>query len=452
MYFAQLKISEPILKAITELNYVDPTPIQVEAIPPLLGGHDLLGTAQTGTGKTAAFAIPLLQKIIVNRPTYQSPTLTSLVIAPTRELAAQIGTSIKQYGKYAKVKVSVIFGGTAKGPQIHNLRSGTDILVATPGRLLDLMNGKFVDLSQVNYFVLDEADQMLDMGFFPDIKRIVSKLPNARQTMLFSATMPKEILALAGSLLNNPVRIAIGSVQRPLDAISQSLYRVAKENKAELLMHLLKDETISSALVFCRTKNGANRLTKKMEQQPYKTEVIHGNKSQNARTAALKSFKAHESRIMIATDIAARGLDISQISHVFNYDMPQTPETYLHRMGRTGRAGESGITISFCSNEELSLLKDVQKHIGMEIPIIKSPIAFSAKEVTEKSTQQVNNASANRRRINQGKTRNDAGSRNKSQNHSKQPNASINKSANTSNKSAFADKNKYRGYKKTNNR
>ena len=276
MYFTQLKIHDSILKAITDLDYTDPTPIQVQAIPPLLDGFDLLGTAQTGTGKTAAYAIPLLQKIITNRSTYQSPTLTSLIVAPTRELAAQIGASIKQYGKYAKVKVSVVFGGMAKGPQIHNLRSGTDILVATPGRLLDLADSKFVDLSKVNYFVLDEADQMLDMGFLPDIKRIIAKLPQQRQTMLFSATMPQEILSLAGSLLNKPVRISIGSVQRPLSAISQSLYRVAKENKAELLIHLLKDETISSALVFCRTKNGANRLTKKLLNQPYQTEVIHG--------------------------------------------------------------------------------------------------------------------------------------------------------------------------------
>ncbi|MFA5481209.1 MAG: DEAD/DEAH box helicase, partial [Bacilli bacterium] len=408
MYFAQLKISDPLLRAITDLNYVDPTPIQVQAIPPLLDGFDLLGTAQTGTGKTAAYAIPLLQKIIVNRPSYQLPTLTSLIVAPTRELAAQISTSIKQYGKYAKVKVSVVVGGMAKGPQIHNLHSGTDILVATPGRLLDLVDSKFVDLSKVNYFVLDEADQMLDMGFLPDIRRIISKLPAERQTMLFSATMPKEILSLAGSLLNHPVRISIGSVQRPLAAISQCLYRVAKENKAELLIHLLKDNAISSALVFCRTKNGANRLTKKLLEQPYKTEVIHGNKSQNARTAALKSFKAHESRVMIATDIAARGLDISQISHVFNYDLPQTPETYLHRMGRTGRAGEVGATISFCSRDELSLLKDIQKHISMEIPLINSPIIFSAKETPVKTSQSARAINSSKPQTNDVKPRNES--------------------------------------------
>ncbi|NCA97156.1 MAG: DEAD/DEAH box helicase [Bacteroidia bacterium] len=452
MYFAQLKISEPILKAITELNYVDPTPIQIEAIPPLLEGHDLLGTAQTGTGKTAAFAIPLLQKIITNRPTYQSPTLTSLVVAPTRELAAQIGTSIKQYAKYAKVKVSVVFGGMAKGPQIHNLRSGTDILVATPGRLLDLANGKFVDLSNVNYFVLDEADQMLDMGFLPDIKKIISKLPEKRQTMLFSATMPKEILSLSGSLLNHPVRISIGSVQHPLDAISQSLYRVSKENKAELLIHLLKDETISSALVFCRTKNGANRLTKKLSAQPYQTEVIHGNKSQNARTAALKSFKAHESRVMIATDIAARGLDISQISHVINYDMPQTPETYLHRMGRTGRAGEAGITISFCSRDELSLLKDVQKHIGMDIPVVNSPITFTNKESAEQAPQANKAKPAARPQTAYGKPKDNHkphSSGDSSRNQMKQSNHDHSQSSSRSSSSGYNDKNRYHGFKKT---
>ncbi len=405
MYFSQLKLSDQINKAIADLNYDDPTPIQAQAIPPLLDGSDMLGTAQTGTGKTAAYAIPLLQKILKNRSSYQTPALTSLIVAPTRELASQIGTAIKEFGKYCKVKVSVVFGGMAKGPQIHNLRSGTDILVATPGRLLDLADSKFVDLSKVNYFVLDEADQMLDMGFLPDIKRIIAKLPQERQTMLFSATMPKEILSLAGSLLNHPVCISIGSVQRPLEAISQSLYRVAKENKAELLMHLLKNKEITSALIFCRTKNGANRLTKKLLNQPYQTEVIHGNKSQNARTAALKSFKSHESRVMIATDIAARGLDISQISHVFNYDMPQTPETYLHRMGRTGRAGEVGETISFCSNEELSLLKDVQKHIGMNIPVVKSPINYIFQDKVDKTPLNINSNKTKNEPIKKSKTK-----------------------------------------------
>lgn len=385
MQFSQFNITSLIEKAINELKYTLPTPIQEQAIPPLLNGFDMLGTAQTGTGKTAAYSIPLLQKIVTDRTQFNSPVLTGLIIAPTRELAAQIGASIKQYGRYCKVKVSVVFGGVSKGPQITNIRNGIDILVATPGRLLDLVDSKIVNLSKINYFVLDEADQMLDMGFLRDIKRIISKLPKTRQTMLFSATMPKEILSLAESLLTKPVRVSIGSVESPLDAISQTLYRVEKSNKADLLIHLLKDETISSALVFTRTKNGANRLTKKLINQPYKTEVIHGNKSQNARTAALTSFKNHTSRVMIATDIAARGLDISKISHVFNFDMPETPETYLHRMGRTGRAGEAGITISFCSNEELNLLKDVQKHIGMEIPQKKSPIVFSKKEDTNQA-------------------------------------------------------------------
>jgi ATP-dependent RNA helicase RhlE len=452
MHFSQLKISEPIMRAIADLNYFDPTPIQVQAIPPLLEGFDMLGTAQTGTGKTAAYAIPLLQKIIANRPTYQTPVLTSLIVAPTRELAAQIGTSIKQYGKYCKVKVSVIFGGMAKGPQIHNLRSGTDILVATPGRLLDLMGSNFVDLSHVNYFVLDEADQMLDMGFLPDIKRIIAKLPTERQTMLFSATMPKEILSLAGSLLNHPVRISIGSVQRPLDAISQSLYRVSKENKAELLIHLLKDKAISSALIFCRTKNGANRLTKKLLNQSYTAEVIHGNKSQNARTSALKNFKNHESRILIATDIAARGLDISQISHVINYDIPQTPETYLHRMGRTGRAGEVGETISFCSRDELSLLKDIQKHIGMDIPVLKSPIVFSVVETADSkstSTQANNSPKAqanNSQRHNSGRSA-DAGHFRHSQSKQSGPRGhqQEQKASDAVNqKSAFPNKRKYK--------
>lgn len=404
MQFSQLNINDLIFKAINDLQYDLPTPIQEQAIPPLLDGFDMLGTAQTGTGKTAAYSIPLLQKIINNRSHFNSPVLTGLIIAPTRELAAQIGASIKQYGRYCKVKVSVVFGGVSKGPQITSVRNGIDILVATPGRLLDLVDSKIVDLCKITYFVLDEADQMLDMGFLRDIKRIISKLPKTRQTMLFSATMPKEILTLAESLLTKPVRVSIGSVESPLDAISQTLYRVEKSNKADLLMYLLKDNTISSALVFTRTKNGANRLTKKLIDQPYKTEVIHGNKSQNARTAALANFKNHTSRVMIATDIAARGLDISKISHVFNYDMPETPETYLHRMGRTGRAGEAGITISFCSTEELTLLKDVQKHIKMEIPQKKSPITFSKKEETnhasaiEEKTQSSHNR-PNRRRF-----------------------------------------------------
>ena len=392
MQFSQLKINDLISRALADLNYDLPTPIQVQAIPPLLKGFDMLGTAQTGTGKTAAYSIPLLQKIIANRSIHHSSILTSLIIAPTRELAAQIGTSIKEYGRYCKVRVAVVFGGVSKGPQISNLKNGVDILVATPGRLLDLIDSQHLDLSQVNYFVLDEADQMLDMGFLRDIKRIIAKLPKIRQTMLFSATMPKEIVSLAESLLHDPVHVSIGSVQAPLDAISQSLYRVEKKNKAKLLIHLLKDDKITSALVFTRTKNGANRLTKKLLNQPYKTEVIHGNKSQNARTNALKNFKNHASRVMVATDIAARGLDISQISHVFNYDLPETPEVYLHRMGRTGRAGKDGITISFCSREELSLLRDIQRHIKMEIPVIPVPLTFPKKETINETPPAKENA------------------------------------------------------------
>lgn len=391
MNFDQLEITSLLLKALNDLDYKEATPIQIEAIPQLLQGADLLATAQTGTGKTAAFGLPLLQKIIAAKAINPSPVLRGLIIAPTRELAAQIASSLKDYARYAKVKITVVYGGVGKSPQITTLRQGVDILVATPGRLLDLVNMRAVNLRHVNYFVLDEADQMLDMGFMPDIKKIISYLPSKRQTMLFSATMPDAITELTDSLMNDPIRLSIGSVQEPLDAITQGVYFVSKENKANLLIQLMKDKEVESALIFCRTKHGSDRLEKELSTQPFSIEVIHGNKGQQMRMQALQKFKSKKSRGLIATDIAARGLDINKISHVFNYDLPQTPETYLHRMGRTGRAGQVGNAISFCANEERGLLKDIQRHIGVEIPVlVSSTVASPIYRETKSSSSRYN--------------------------------------------------------------
>ncbi|HOJ44765.1 MAG TPA: DEAD/DEAH box helicase [Bacilli bacterium] len=368
MTFEQLQIIEPILRALIKEGYVEPTDIQVQAIPILMEGRDILGSAQTGTGKTAAFAIPTLQRLYTNK--LSGPHhVRALILAPTRELAAQIGDSFKTYGANLGIRSTVVFGGVSKAPQIHNLKSRCDILIATPGRLLDLVEMGVVDIGQIEVFILDEADQMLDMGFLRDIKRVIAKLPHKRQTMMFSATMPEEIEALAKTLLNNPVRIAVTPVEQPLETIEQSLYFVDKRLKVELLLDLLNDKNIKSLLVFTRTKHGANKLAQKLQEGGHGVGVIHGNKSQPARIQALNNFKNKKLRILVATDIAARGIDIDQLSHVLNYELPEVPETYLHRMGRTGRAGFSGTVISFCAEEEIGLLSDIQWYIGMKIPV-----------------------------------------------------------------------------------
>lgn len=372
MIFENLKIIEPILKALKEEGYKEATPIQEQAIPNILEGKDLLGCAQTGTGKTAAFAVPILQNVYNDRLIEKSPRIIrALILAPTRELAIQIGESITDYSKHIKIENLVIFGGVSQNPQTRALKSGVDILVATPGRLLDLINQKFIDLSDVKYFVLDEADRMLDMGMFHDVKKIISKLPKARQNMLFSATMPKEISKLVDSILNNPVKIAVDPVSSTIDTIKQGLYMVSKKQKKALLIDVLKDKKITSVLVFSRTKHGANLIVKDLEKSKIAAQAIHGNKSQNARQLALNNFKEEKIRVLVATDIAARGIDVNDLSYVINYDLPEVPETYVHRIGRTGRAGQKGNAISFCDEEEMSYLKSIEKLIGKKIPLIK---------------------------------------------------------------------------------
>ncbi|PKK96400.1 MAG: DEAD/DEAH box helicase [Tenericutes bacterium HGW-Tenericutes-3] len=385
MTFKSLEIIEPILKSLEHEGYLEPSPIQEQAIPVLLEGKDILGSAQTGTGKTAAFAIPILQGLYKKQNKHETRYVKALVLAPTRELASQIKDSFVTYGKHLGLKTAVIFGGVSQKPQTEALRKGIDILVATPGRLLDLANQGFIDFTKLEYFVLDEADRMLDMGFVKDVERIIKLIPKKRQTMLFSATMPKEIITLSKSILNDPVRIAVKPVESTLEVIDQSVYHVAKKDKIEMLIYLLKHQNIDSALVFTRTKAWANKVTKALVAAEIKAEAIHGNKSQNAREKALGNFKSKQIKVLIATDIAARGIDIDELSHVINYDLPEVPETYIHRIGRTGRAGFSGVAISFCSQEESPLLRAIEKHIQLSLKVEK-PIYFTQKPKEKKYT------------------------------------------------------------------
>lgn len=371
MTFKELNIIEPILKALQQEGYTTPTPIQQEAIPIILEGHDILGCAQTGTGKTAAFSIPIIQKFHANNKQGARKDIKALVLTPTRELAIQIDESFSAYGKHTSLRHTVIFGGVGQKPQTDALRAGVDVLVATPGRLLDLINQGYVHLKTIEFFVLDEADRMLDMGFIHDIRRILPLLPQKKQTLFFSATMPNEIAALAGSILHNPKRVEVTPVSSTVDMIDQSLYFVGKKDKIALLASLLKDDAKESVLVFSRTKHGADKIAKQLSRAGISSEAIHGNKSQNARQKALSNFKDRTTRVLIATDIAARGIDVDALSHVVNYDLPDVPETYVHRIGRTGRAGCSGVAISFCDTEELDQLKDIQKLIGKQIEVIK---------------------------------------------------------------------------------
>jgi ATP-dependent RNA helicase RhlE len=371
--FNNLQLIEPVLKALSDEGYTTPTPIQEQAIPSILQHKDLLGCAQTGTGKTAAFAIPILQ--LMHQEQQQSQqgrrTIKALILTPTRELAIQIEESFKAYGKYLDLKHLVIYGGVSQYSQVASLRRGIDILVATPGRLLDLMQQRHISLQDIKYFVLDEADRMLDMGFVQDVRRIIAKLPVKRQTLFFSATMPPEIQQLANILLSHPVKVEVTPPASTVDLIQQSMYYVEKMNKRSLLIHLLRDTTIETALVFTRTKHGADKITKDLSRAGIRAEAIHGNKSQNSRQSALQNFKSRKTRILVATDIAARGIDIDDLTHVINYDLPNIPETYVHRIGRTGRAGASGIAISFCDYEEKMFLRDIQKLIAKAIPVAK---------------------------------------------------------------------------------
>jgi ATP-dependent RNA helicase RhlE len=372
MTFEELNLIEPILKALKIEGYEKPTPIQEQAIPVVLKGNDLLGCAQTGTGKTAAFAIPILQLLYAKRENHDKARkqIKTLILTPTRELAIQIGESFSAYGKFAGLKHTVIFGGVPQRAQTNALSAGIDILIATPGRLLDLMNQGFVDLRHIEIFVLDEADRMLDMGFIHDVRRVITKIPVKRQTLFFSATMPGEIVKLSSSILTNPVKIEVTPGTPTAEKVEQALFFVDKKSKKSLLIHLLKDKGIVSALVFTRTKHGANKVAKDLISVGIQTEAIHGNKSQNARQNALQNFKSGKTRVLVATDIAARGIDIDELSHVINYELPNVPETYVHRIGRTGRAGLSGMAYSFCDDEEKAYLKDIQKLIGRQIPVM----------------------------------------------------------------------------------
>lgn len=374
MLFQELNLIEPILKALKQEGYSQPTPIQEQSIPLILQGKDLLGCAQTGTGKTAAFAIPILQLLYQQKQQHkEQKTIKSLILTPTRELAIQIEESFTAYGRNTGLKHLVIFGGVSQNPQTEALRRGVDILVATPGRLLDLMNQRFVNLQHVQILVLDEADRMLDMGFVNDVKKVIAKLPQKRQTLFFSATMPKEIQSLADSILNKPEKVEVTPVSSTAETIDQTLFMVDKSDKRDLLLHILKDKNIKTALVFTRTKHGADKVVKDLLRANITAEAIHGNKSQNARQRALSNFKARTTRILVATDIAARGIDVDELTHVINYELPNIPETYVHRIGRTGRAGASGIALSFCDADEQDFLKDIHKLIDKNIPVADHP-------------------------------------------------------------------------------
>ena len=380
MAFKKLDLIDPILKALSNEGYTTPTPIQAQSIPLILEQRDLLGCAQTGTGKTAAFAIPILQLLYQHKGEERGPhKIKVLILTPTRELAIQIDESFEAYDKYTGLSHTVIFGGVSQLQQTNILRRGVDILVATPGRLLDLISQGFIDLKYLKIFVLDEADRMLDMGFIHDVKRIITKLPVKRQTLFFSATMPPEIQKLANVLLTNPAKVEVTPASSTVDAIEQSLFYVGKSDKPNLLLYLLKDEELVTALVFTRTKHGADKVVKFLHRHEIKAAAIHGNKSQNARQHALSSFKSGNLRVLVATDIAARGIDIDDLSHVINFELPNVAETYVHRIGRTGRAGNTGIAISFCDADERGELKDIQKLIGLNIPVINNhPFPLSA--------------------------------------------------------------------------
>jgi ATP-dependent RNA helicase RhlE len=371
MTFKDLGLIEPILRAVTEKGYTSPTPIQEQSIPILLKKKDLLGCAQTGTGKTAAFTIPILQHLATEKQTSQRRQIKSLIVTPTRELALQIEENIKEYGKYTNLKSTVIFGGVNQNPQVTRLRQGIDILVATPGRLLDLINQGFISLSHIEYFVLDEADQMLDMGFIHDIKKIIAKLPKERQSLFFSATMAQPIVDLSNQILGHPEKVTIKPQQTTAEKVEQSVYMVSKEDKVQLLEDLMEARNAKSVLVFSRTKHGANKIVKLLERDNINAAAIHGNKTQAARVKALNGFKDGSIRVLVATDIAARGIDVEELELVVNHDLPNIPETYVHRIGRTGRAKASGEAISFCSAEERSWLRDIQKLIKTDIPLIK---------------------------------------------------------------------------------
>ena len=371
MTFNELNLSAPVLRAVAQAGYESPSPIQAAAIPPVLAGRDLMGCAQTGTGKTAAFALPMLYRLTASAPRKKG-AIRALILTPTRELALQIGESFEAYGKYLTLRSTVIFGGVGQAPQVAALKKGVDILIACPGRLNDLVGQGLLDLSNIEIFVLDEADRMLDMGFVHDVKKVIAKLPRQRQNLMFSATMPKEIEQLAAGILHDPAFVKVDPVSSTVDRIQQSLYFVEKGNKKFLLPWLIKNlrPEVVNALVFSRTKHGADKIAKDLNKQGIPAAAIHGNKSQTARVTALEDFKAGKTRVLVATDIAARGIDISELSHVFNYDLPEVPETYVHRIGRTARAGADGTAVSFCAPEEKEYLAGIEKLNRRQIPVV----------------------------------------------------------------------------------
>ncbi|SEM06421.1 ATP-dependent RNA helicase RhlE [bacterium A37T11] len=379
MQFSELELIEPLLRALQSEGYTHPTPIQQQAIPVILQQKDLLGCAQTGTGKTAAFALPILQ-LLHQQPSKSGARnpIRALILTPTRELAIQIGESFTTYGRHINLRHTVIFGGVSSYQQITTLRKGIDILIATPGRLLDLMNQGVINLQHIEFFVLDEADRMLDMGFIHDIKKVIARIPVKRQTLFFSATMPTEIAKLANSILSNPVRVEVTPVSSTAEKVTQGVYMVAKPDKPKLLTYLLGEHAINGVLVFSRTKHGADKLVKILQRSNISADAIHGNKAQNARQKALKNFKSGDIRVLVATDIAARGIDIDDLAYVINFDLPNEPETYVHRIGRTGRAGASGIAWSFCDPDERLYLRDINKLTSQNIPVINDhPFALA---------------------------------------------------------------------------
>ena len=397
MHFTELQIIEPILKALKEENYIEPTSIQERSIPLILKRNDVLGSAQTGTGKTAAFAIPILQHLYQERR-YQdngSRRIKSLVVTPTRELAIQIGDSFTVYGKYTGIKNTVIFGGVNQHTQTNALRKGVDVLVATPGRLLDLMDQGYIRLKDIEYFVLDEADRMLDMGFIHDIRKIIEKLPSKRQSLFFSATMPDNIVELSRKILTNPKKVDVSPISSAAGTLKQYLYYTNRTDKKNLLLHILKDKKIDQVLLFCRTKHGADRIHRDLKKHNISSAAIHGDKEQNQRQKALKKFKEHEIRVLVATDIAARGIDIEKLKYVINYEIPNIAETYVHRIGRSGRAGELGNAISICEPEENAFVKDIEKLIKQKINVVKenpypqteNPMTAKEKKEWEKQKQ-----------------------------------------------------------------
>ena len=385
MRFEELEIITPVLKALREENYAEPTSIQEKAIPLILNRIDVLGSAQTGTGKTAAFAIPILQHLFIDRQQNNSSRkIKALIITPTRELAIQIAESFTTYGKFTGIKNTVIFGGVNQGAQTDALRRGIDVLVATPGRLLDLIDQGFIQLKHIEYFVLDEADRMLDMGFIHDIRKIIAKLPTKRQSLFFSATMPKNIVELSRKILTNPVKVEVSPVSSTAETIQQYLYYTNKSSKKDLLFHILKDQNIDQVLLFSRTKHGADKIARNLIKRKIKTAAIHGDKAQNQRQKVLAQFKAGQIRVLVATDIAARGIDIDKLKHVINYDIPNIAETYVHRIGRSGRAGEEGTAISICEPEENAFIRDIEKLINQKIHLVRdNPFPQTEKPMTE---------------------------------------------------------------------